>query len=103
MMNELPSDFEPLRQKVRFNFMAHVYRKGGKALFTDVHHAENTSASLGHAHIRLLVDAGYLELHKVFVGKKQFTELVQTDYGRKCFEGYIEAVASAIKPAEAAA
>ena len=57
-----------------------------------------TDGNLG-AHLRVLEDAGYVLVKKVFVGRKPRTTVRMTASGRKAFRSYLEQLELVIRAA----
>jgi len=49
-------------------------------------------------HLRKLEDAGYVQVEKVFVGRKPRTYIAATPAGRKAFAEHVQALQSIINP-----
>ena len=49
------------------------------------------------SHLKALEKAGYISVHKSFLGRKPHTAYKATDSGRKAFEQHIEALENLIK------
>ena len=57
---------------------------------------EQTGATSGNISVQLdkLSEAGYIEVNKLFKGKRPCTECTITEKGRKAFNDYVEALKS---------
>lgn len=62
---------------------------------------ETTDGNLG-AHIDTLARAGYVDVEKLFVGRRPQTRIKATTIGRKAFRGHIAFLRRIIDQAEAA-
>jgi DNA-binding MarR family transcriptional regulator len=49
-------------------------------------------------HLRKLEEAGYVAIHKSFVGKKPLTQVRLTEAGRAAFIRYLDAMARLVTP-----
>ena len=58
-----------------------------------------TDGNLG-AHVRVLEEAGYVEVQKSFVGRKPRTRLKPTNSGRKAFRTYLQHLEAVISMAK---
>ncbi|MNI37731.1 Helix-turn-helix domain protein [compost metagenome] len=61
-----------------------------------------TEGNLGN-HIRVLEEAGYIEVTKSFVGKRPKTTCTSTDVGIEMFQKYIEGLEKIIRMAQSGA
>nr|WP_260408213.1 transcriptional regulator [Planomonospora venezuelensis] len=73
---------------VRLSIMA-ALAAADKAEFRFLRDTIEVSDSLLSKHIITLEEAGYVEVEKVFVGKRPRTWLSLTDAGRRAFQDYV--------------
>ncbi|GGS60317.1 transcriptional regulator [Planobispora rosea] len=73
---------------VRLSIMA-ALAAADKAEFRFLRDTIEVSDSLLSKHIITLEEAGYVEVEKVFVGKRPRTWLSLTDVGRRAFQDYV--------------
>jgi DNA-binding MarR family transcriptional regulator len=94
---------ELIHSPVRFSIMA-TLAAAEHAEFGFVRDLVEVSDSVLSKQIALLEDAGYLEVHKGYVGKRPRTRLSLTDTGRAAFQQHVavlQEIASTAPPAAA--
>jgi DNA-binding MarR family transcriptional regulator len=74
---------------VRFSLMA-ALAATGEVDFKALRETLEVSESLLSQHIRVLEEAGYLNVRKGFVGKRPRTWLSLTTEGQQAFDGHVE-------------
>ncbi|GII01255.1 winged helix-turn-helix domain-containing protein [Planobispora takensis] len=79
---------EVIHAPVRLSIMA-ALAAAERAEFRFLRDTIEVSDSLLSKHIITLEDAGYVEVEKVFVGKRPRTWLSLTDDGRRAFDDYV--------------
>ncbi|MCF7803735.1 MAG: transcriptional regulator [Candidatus Marinimicrobia bacterium] len=71
-----------------------------EADFNFLKEAIDTSDGNLSVHLSKLEDAGYIEIHKSFVGKRPRTSCTMTDKGREAFKRYVETIEQYLHPGD---
>ena len=87
---------ELFHAKARLGIMTLLVAEGGTSDFTPLKaQLQLTDGNLG-AHLRVLEDAGYIEVLKSFQGRRPRTTCRLTDRGREAFQKYLQKLESLI-------
>jgi DNA-binding MarR family transcriptional regulator len=87
-----------LHAKARLGIMTVVTTLGGADFATLKRELGLTDGNLG-AHLRVLEDAGYIDVVKAFVERKPRTTISPTPAGRRAFNRYLEQLEAVIRQA----
>lgn len=91
---------ELLLSKIRLGVIAELLA-GGRAPFSDLQRAtQTTNGNLG-AHLSKLVTAGYVDEEKIFVDRRPQTRYSLTSRGRSAFITHVEEMQSLLKAGSA--
>lgn len=97
MDHELLGDLNDIFQsKARLGIMTLLISMGPSDFVSLKSQLQLTDGNLG-AHIRVLEEAGYLQVEKSFVGRKPRTACQITDQGREAFLKYLKQLEEVIK------
>ena len=92
----LPEIDRLIHEPSRLSIMANLYVIDSADFVFLLNRTRMTNGNLS-SHMSRLTGAGYVEERKEFVGRKPRTMYKLTDAGRKAFEGYREAMLTALE------
>lgn len=90
---------ETIHAKVRLGIMSLLTVHGECDFVFLRNELQLTEGNLGN-HIRVLEEAGYIEVTKTFVGKRPKTSCKSTDLGTGMFQQYLEGLEKIIRMAQ---
>jgi DNA-binding MarR family transcriptional regulator len=88
ILNPLELD-KIIHERSRLGIMSILAVRSGSVPFKELKQILNFTDGNLNAHIRYLEDAGYINIHKRFIGKKPSTSYSITDKGRQEFDKYL--------------